>query len=97
MSLFAILNIKVKKMILNGIGYSLDFLEIDAANRTPGGSPTAEAREKYGLKHGPNKSKVPIWDRRSAQNALKLLNTVKPPLSVQDRQNRERRTKQFLR
>jgi len=37
--------------------------------RTPGGSPTAEARQKFGLKDG----SFPVWDEASARSALSLL------------------------
>lgn len=37
--------------------------------RTPGGSPTAEAREKYAVLSG---GRFPIWDKESALSAIRL-------------------------
>lgn len=40
------------------------------ALRTPGGAPTAYARQKYGYK---NTGRFPIFDKRSARAALHLI------------------------
>ena len=56
--------------------------------RTPGGSPTAEARKKFGLPDG----SFPVWDKESARSALDLLGR----LSGEQLRNRLRVIAKFL-
>jgi hypothetical protein len=48
------------------------------AKRTRKGNVTSTARKK----HGTVGSKYPIFDKKSARSALKLINHAKPPLSA---------------
>ena len=41
-------------------------------NRTKSGKPSAAARKKYGEKSGSKKGSFPIFDKHSADSALKL-------------------------
>jgi hypothetical protein len=64
--------------------------------RTKRGNVTTEARKKKGFKKGPARGKFPIFDRKSAASALKLINNAKPPLSDTQKASIRRRAKKYL-
>lgn len=47
------------------------------SGRTPGGHPTAATRRKHGEKSGKHKGSFPIWDKKSARDALRLIGHAK--------------------
>lgn len=49
-----------------------------ATLRTPGGSPTAEARQRYGDAQG----RFPVWDHESCMSALDLLGRASNPSAL---------------
>lgn len=53
---------------------------MDKMMRTPGGSPTAEAYRRYSVLHNPDR--FPIWDKRSAIDAINLRHHNTTPQEV---------------
>lgn len=47
--------------------------------RTSSGKPSAAARKKHGEKSGSQKGKFPIFDKKSAESAIKLRGHAKTP------------------
>lgn len=56
---------------------------------------SGEEREKYATVHTKKKEKFPIKSEQSAENALKLLNRAKPPLSSEQKANVRRRAASY--
>lgn len=67
-----------------------------AKGRTRKGNVRASTRHKTATIRKGGKDKYPIFDKKSAKSALKLINNAKPPLTAAEKAKVRRKANRYL-